>query len=258
MDLKQKIEKTIMGMKLDTPVVDISCDDNGNVYGYVCSKTFDGEQDERVQEKIWSALKKKLSEQELIKIMLLINETPAQRLMRMDETPKKAQTKYDTCLWVHRCPDMANYWLFIGITNDNSVYSASYFWIDDSDKEIGNGLILTYPEDVLKFMRLEQSEIVPEIYDNAIGNAESEIKTKIMEKYNLQTKQGRWGGSNIYHYVFTSFELEPVPVKGLLLSNEIASRMAHKLNKLPSSFQKSEVMSQLERIKKVNATARRI
>jgi hypothetical protein len=259
MELNQKIVKTILGIKLDNPIVDISSDDNGNIYGHVCSKTFESQQDEQVQKTIWAALKKHLSEQELIKIMILVNETPKQRLMRLNKTPEESN-KHDTCLWVHRCPDMTNYWIFIGITKEDSKYSASYFWIDDSNKDIGNGLILIYPKEVLEFMRLEQAEIVPEIYNNAIGNVTAEIKTKIMEKYDHQTKQGRWGNANDYHYVFNSFKLEPVPLSRLsfYLNDKAARRMKSKLKNLPNSFQKSEVMRQLEILKNLKATAIKI
>jgi hypothetical protein len=150
-------------------------------------------------------------------------------------------------IWVHNCPDLNIYLIFVSTTKINNTYKASYVWIDDKGQS-PSGLVFDYPEDVIGFMELEQQEIVPEIYENALENATTEIKSQIMEKYEKMTGEGVWGKNNIYNYIFTDFTISPIKVSKLPVKTDTIKKFKEKILATPESLNKETAIAKLEKI----------
>ena len=79
-----------------------------------------------------------------------------------------------------------------------------------------------------------------------------------MEKYDKLAKDGRWGGSNLYNYVFHTVLVTPIDLKSFFVEDVIATRLENALTKLPDSTQKDQVLKRISIIKKINSTIQRI
>lgn len=217
MDLIDKIKSILKKTELKAPIFDIHYDNQGNVVGYVADIVFEEKNQAESQKIIWDALQKNLGGEELIRILVIFNETLRERSNRLSGAAPK--TLNHSNFWIHVTPELSKYWLFIDVAKINEDYK-SFFLIINQKENYKNGLIFSYPKDVIDFMELGQNEIYDELYSNTFNNAESEIKIQIMNKHEALTQKGLWGKDNIYNYVFERFELKPQFKIDLIFTNE--------------------------------------
>lgn len=251
MDLKDTVKNALEEMEIQAPSIEISTDQHGNIFGFVASTSFKDITDEDAQKMVWEKLKEKLDIDQLKNVLLITCETPIERLARYGATAIVAPKKIYPDIWVHNCPDLNIYMIFVSTTKINNTYKASYVWIDDKGQS-PTGLVFDYPEDVIGFMELEQQEIVPEIYENALENATTEIKSQIMGKYEKMTDQGVWGKNNIYNYVFSEFTITPIKINKIPVKIETIKSFKEKILATPESLNRDSAIEKLDNIIKIS------
>jgi hypothetical protein len=229
MDLREEVIRILSSIGLKAPLFDIHYDAHGNLIGHVASDTFIATNDKESQSLIWNALKSHLGAENLIKILAIFHETPRERSERL--TGYRHKDVGFSNYWVHQTPDLAKYWLFIGIDRIGADYK-SFFLIVNQKFGFKRCLTFNYSSDVIKFMELEQNEIHKELYDNTFNNAEAEIKLDLMSKHDQLADKEGWNKKNIYDYVYESFSMKPVSKNHLIFTIEEISSIEKTLPSL--------------------------
>ena len=210
MDLIEKIQN-ILKSSLESPIFDIHYDSQENVVGYIADDVFENIDDKESQNIIWNSLKKYLGQEDLIRILMLFNETPRERSERLVGFTKNIK---HSNFWMHKTPDLNTFWGFIDVFKVENEYRALYLIINGTTKH-KSGTTFLYPKDVIDFMDLEDGEIYNELYSNIFNNLEADIKFELVQKHDLLTEKGLWGNQNMFNYVFEKFELKPVSKRQL-------------------------------------------
>ncbi len=222
MELITKI-KEILKENLDSPIIDLSCDSKGDIFGYVSSSTFENKDDTECQSIIWNSLRNKLSQKELIKIFMIYNETPSEMAIRLgsntqrNNNPKYPDLRYK--IWYHVTPTRSKYWLFIDATRVENDFKSIYLVLNAKENFM-KGLIYNYPKNLIKFMQLKQENIYNELLDSAFTGGEAEIIAHLSIKYDEQIGQGIFGKFNNFNYIYQSFQLSPCSNNKLLFDDE--------------------------------------
>jgi len=222
MDLIKEIEEILKEI-LESPIIDLSYDSNGDIFGYVSSSTFENKDDSESQSLIWDSLKNRLNREDLIKIFMIFNETPSEMAIRLrGETQKYDNIKYPDLrykFWYHVTPNRSKYWLFIDAKRFNNDYK-SIFMALNSKENYHKGLIYNYSKELIELMKLEQENIFNELLDSAFKGGEAEIIAYLSLKYDELANKGIFGNSNNYNYIYKSFQMEPCPKNILLFDDE--------------------------------------
>ena len=220
MDLIDKLTNILKSIGLQFPFIELHYDNQKNIVGHISDDKFKSLSDNDSQELIWTALKKNLEPDELLRVIAIFHETPLERVERINGY--KSHEIMSSNFWVHQTPELARYWLFIDVAKFGDDFK-SFFLIISEKNKMNNGLTFVYNKEVLSFMELEQKEIYDELFTNTYGNAESEIKMDLMNKYENLTAQQLYGKANMYWYVYENFHLTPVSKNQLFFTNnEIA------------------------------------
>jgi len=222
MELIDKVNDILKKMEIDKPILDLYYDEQGNLSGFISSTSFQDMTEFEAQTNIWKKLKNNLGADELVKILGIFSETPEERINRINGSSKHEIKAYSNKLWIHKTKDEATFWILLDVSKFEEIYK-SFFLIINEKYNYKKGLTFVYNEEVIKFMELEQDEIYEELFSNVYNNAEAEIKMVLMNKYDELTKNGLWGKSNMYNYVYETFKLTPYPFSKLVLNqSEIA------------------------------------
>jgi len=208
MELIKKVREVLQAIPINNPIVDVYYDEQKKIVGFVCSESFKCVSDAEGQKMIWQSLENSFGAEDLVNIEIIFHETPHERFNRISEMQANNMQLGKSNYWLHKSPDMTKYWVFVDVTKFNDEYKAVFLIINGSDN-FKKGLSLTYTPEIIDFMDLDASEIDKELFNNVFENAEAEVKMEIMNKYELQTKNGLWARDNIFNYVFHQFQLVP-------------------------------------------------
>lgn len=108
MDLIDKIKQLLSSNeKIENPIIDLKFDELKNVKGFITSSSFNNIDDEESQTIIWDTLRKNLENNELLKILVIFNETPVERESRLyGDNPLKIK---QSNIWIHYTKDLKRY-----------------------------------------------------------------------------------------------------------------------------------------------------
>lgn len=244
MEILDTIRNILSELEINNPIVDIHYDEQNNIIGFVCSVSFSDLNDVESQHLIWKALKKRLSTEQLVKILGIFHETPHERRLRINGDDEVKVKPIKNHLWIHDAPKLSRYWMVVDLGKFGDEYKAIYLIINGREK-FQTGLTFVYTHEIIEFMQLEQEEIYDELFSMVFENAESEIKLHIMNKHDELTKKGLWGRENIYSYVFQSFKLVPHPLTKTVFDENELSLLKEPIGKMDDFNIKNEVKKRI-------------
>ncbi len=255
MDLIDKITEILKGNGLQYSHIELHYDNQKNITGHVSDDEFKSLSDKDSQELIWTALRKNLESDELIRVIAIFHETPLERVERLNGY--KSQDVRFSNFWFHQTPELAKYWLFIDVAKFGDDFK-SFFLIVSEKNNVNKGLTFIYNKEVLSFMELEQNEIHEELYTNTFGNAEAEIKMDLMNKYESFSSQQLYGKANMYWYVYEKFSLTPISKNQLLFNEKEISMIENGLKKIDDFTIKKDIELALKKSKLINQMKKNI
>ena len=249
MDLIDKIVEILKDTDLQFPKIELHYNNQKNIIGHVSDEKFKKLSDQESQELIWTALKKNLEHDELIKVLAIFHETPLERVERINGY--RTQEVEFSNFWFHQTPELAKYWLFIDVAKFGDDFKS--FFIIICEKNIVNKcMTYTYNKEVISFMELEQKEIYDELYTNTFANAEAEIKLDLMNKYESLSSQQLFGIANMYWYVFEDFKLKPVSKNQLYFTDNEIDMISDALSKIDDFSIKNDIESAIKKSTLIN------
>lgn len=255
MDLIDKINNLLKGIGLQFPNIELHYDNQNNIIGHVSDDKFKSLSDKDSQELIWTALRKNLEPDELIKVIAIFHETPLERVERLNGY-KSHEVRFSN-FWYHQTPELAKYWLFIDVAKFGDDFK-SFFIIISEKNNVNKGLTFVYNKEVLSFMELEQNEIHEELFTNTFGNAEAEIKMDLMNKYESLSSQQLFGKANMYWYVYENFKLTPVSKNQLYFTDKEISMIKDGLTKIDNFSIKKDVELAIKKSTLINQMKKNI
>ncbi|MBC5772626.1 hypothetical protein H8S95_01010 [Pontibacter sp. KCTC 32443] len=249
MDLIDKIDKILRNTNLKFPIIELRNDDQGNITGHISDETFNSLSDKDSQELIWTALRRNLESDEILRVIAIFHETPSERVERL--TGYRTNDVRFSNFWFHQTPELAKYWLFIDVAKFGEDFKSFYIIVSEKNN-IKRALTFVYNKEVLSFMDLEHNEIHEELYSNTFGNAEAEIKMDLMNKYERLSSQQLYGKANMYWYVYESFKLKPVSKNQLIFTDGEISMISKQLEKIDNFSIKKDIQIAIHKSTLIN------
>lgn len=208
----KKIKEVILNSDLiESPIFDIY-QENEKIKGYIASETFEDLSASESYRTIWKIINTNLNDSEKIKIDYIYPETLSQKMIRIkDDFEHKKDNIKNNKIWYHfNKVEGVSYWIFIDVKKENDGKFTSFYFILDKSKKIKkNNLIISYSEEVIDFMNLDEYELTETLLKRILEQAEVTIKLYLMNSYQELTKKELFGKENPYLYVYDSFKLEP-------------------------------------------------
>jgi len=103
----------------------------------------------------------------------------------------------------------------------NGDYKLLYIIIN-ANKKFHKAQIFNYPKSVVDWMELETEEIYFDFLKEIYNSAKTEIEIDLISRYDIKESEGNRGKDNIYRYIYLDFQLTPINITKILLSeNEI-------------------------------------
>mgnify|MGYP001279844981 CR=1 FL=1 len=227
--------------------VELNYDDKNNVVGYIIDRKFENLSNIEAQKNIWSTLEKRLDSSELLRISLILNETPKERAKEYASRENRTSN-----FWFHMTPELAKYWLFIDVKKFGDKYKSFYIIVCEKNKT-NKVLNFVYDRDVLEFMELDQQdEIHYEIFSNTFVNAESEIKLDLMNRYEKLASKHLYGKNNLYWYVYDDFSLQPISANKLFFTDGEIEMIKGRLSKIEDYEIKNDLKKAVEISARIN------
>ncbi len=255
MDLIDKICSILKSNGLQYSNIELHYDNQKNVSGHISDDKFKSLSDKDSQELIWSALRKNLETDELIRVIAIFHETPLERVERLNGF-KSNEVRFSN-FWFHQTPELAKYWLFIDVAKFGVDFK-SFFIIVSEKNKVNKGLSFVYDKEVLSFMELEQNEVLNEIYTNTFINAEAEIKMDLMNKYESLSSQQLFGKANMYWYVYENFKLTPFSKNQLFFTDKEILMINESLSKIDNFKIKTEIELAIKKSTLINQMKKNI
>ena len=249
MDLIGKLNNILKIIGLQFPTIELHYDNQKNIIGHISDEKFKSLTDKESQELIWTAFKKNLEPDELLRVIAVFHETPIERAERLNGY-KSHEVRFSN-FWFHQTPELAKYWLFIDVAKFGEDYKSFFIIINEKNK-INKGLTFDYNKEVLSFMELEQNEIHDELYNNTFGNAEAEIKMDLMNKYENLTAQQLYGKANMYWYVYENFKLTPLSKNQLFFTDKEIEMITEGLTKIENFSIKKDIETAIKKSTLIN------
>lgn len=218
MDLIERIKSAFNKSSIKDPVIELNVETGDNIFGYISSQTFIGKSEDVSQNLIWKILDENIPKEDLVRITAIINETPQERLFRINENKESniVKTKY----WYHITPALDKFWVFIDVAKlKKDDYKLLYIIINGKN-DFKKAQIFNYPSSVVSWMGLEQKNVYLEFLNEVFESAKTEVQIKLIDKYDELEKSGVRGRENIFNYAYYNFELTKISERNIFLNKK--------------------------------------